>query len=243
MSWTAIRIKVSLNLALKDGFMPYYDYRQVPAHGDSEAEVFLVNEAPGPCEAHYGIPSIGDQGGNIHRALQRANIVWARECESFAWPKKIREKYKRPESKQRAFALRDKALAIRAKFMVCTNAYDRWPRSEAQNFVKPGFNDVISPQNIARLKNEVMECHKVIFICGEFAWLACHGTQIISPATRERSLLSEDELQTINRRLSSNFSAGWYMGHTRRWSLDVAGTSRVLKEVARKVGWAVSSAP
>jgi len=219
--------------------MPYYDDRIVPAHGDSEAKVLLINEAPGPCEAYYQIPSVGDQGGNIYRALQRAEISWVNWVEKFTWPKLILNQYRYPERMQRTFKLRDEALSTRAKFIKCTNAYNRWPRSsrDSYDFVDPGFADVLSSQNISRLRNEITAKHKIILICGDFAWLSCFGDRLTSPASRERTRLSENELRDINEWLLSNFSAGWYMGHTRRWSLDTEGTSRVLRDVARNAEW------
>lgn len=62
--------------------MPYYDPHIAPAHGSAEATVYLLNEAPGSVESYYQIPSIGDQGGNIYRALRRAKIRWAKDYES-----------------------------------------------------------------------------------------------------------------------------------------------------------------
>ena len=222
--------------------MPYYDGRIVPAHGNSEATVFLINEAPGPCEAYYLIPSVGDQGGNLYRALQRAGIVWVQQIENlekFKWPKLIQDQYKHPEEMKQIFELRDQVLAVRAKFIKCTNAFNQWPRSsyEACDTVDPAVADVLSSQNIDRLASEVPEQHKVILVCGAFAWLSCLGYPLSSPAMREHSRLSKDELQIINKRFKSDFSSGWYMGHTRRWSLDTEKTSRVLKEIAQNAGW------
>ncbi len=218
---------------------PYYDPRNVPFHGDSESTVFLVNEAPGPCEAHYGIPAVGQQGGNIYRALRRADIGWASRFEKFSWPIKIRESYKHSCTMRLAFELRDKFLAIRANHMTCTNSYDFWPRSTCTtcNWVDPEEEVVLAPANVARLRGEVPEKHRVILVCGEFAWLACHGTRLLKPETREGSQFSLEELITINGRLFSKFTEGWYMGHTRRWTFGKPGTSEVLRKVALAARW------
>jgi uracil-DNA glycosylase len=219
--------------------MPYYDPRIVPVHGNAEATVLLLNEAPGPVEAYYQTPSIGDQGGNIYRSFRRAKIKWANDFELFSWPKKIPEDYVSPQKMQRAFELRDDFLRLRAKHITCSNAYDRWPRSgpAANDFVDPAPEDVLSDINIMRIRNEITSNHRVILICGEYAWLACFGTTLIKPSTHEGRRLSPEELKFINQRLSSSFTYGWYMGHTRRWSFDRNKISSALHTVADVVKW------
>lgn len=219
--------------------MPYYDKRIVSVHGGAESTVFLVNEAPGPCEAHYRIPSVGQQGGNIYWAFRRAKIGWTCEFEKFSWPRKIRECYKDPSKMSHRFELRDEFLSIRAKYLACSNAYPYWPRSNkiTWDWVDPSQDDVLSEANIKRLKDEILSSHQVILVCGEYAWLACHGSELPQPSTREGTALSRSELKHINSRLSSAFSAGWYMGHTRRWSFDVEKISKTLKSVENVANW------
>jgi len=219
--------------------MPYYDPRVVPAHGSPEATVFLINEAPGPREAHYLIPSVGPQGGNIYRALRKAKIDWATDFPLFSWPNLIRENYKRPGKKLKAFELRDKFLEVRASNIKCSNAYHLWPRSSSQalDVVDPSRDDVLSDSNLYRLRNEIPEKHRVLLICGVFAWLACNGTTLSEPAKREGTPLSSEELQVVNDRLRSSFTNGWYMGHTQRWTLNSSRTSTVLTDVSQAAHW------
>jgi len=219
--------------------MPYYDPRPVPAHGDSESTVFLVNEAPGPCEAHYGIPSVGQQGGNIYRTLRKAKIDWAIGYENFSWPILIQEDYKYPNRKQNTFVLRDAFLALRAKYMTCTNAYHLWPSSSSKSndWVDPATDDVLSQNNIARLRTETPPHHRVILVCGEYAWKACHGSCLLQPSKHEGTALNSKELECINSRLNANFTDGWYMGHTRRWSFNTTRISNVLQSVTLAAKW------
>jgi len=219
--------------------VPYYDPRIVPAHGNPEATVFLINEAPGPREAYYRIPSVGAQGGNIYCALRKAKVKWATDFPMFSWPRLIRECYKSPDKKLEAFELRDKFLAIRATYIKCSNAFHLWPRSSPQvcDFVDPSRDDVLSASNLDRLRKEVPEKHRVLLICGEFAWLACHGTALLEPAKHEGNPLSFEELQVVNCRLRSSFTNGWYMGHTQRWSLNSSRTSTILTNVSQVAQW------
>lgn len=219
--------------------LPHYDETSVPAHGSPGATALLVNEAPGRLEAENRIPSIGPQGGNIYRELRAAGIAWATSFQKFSWPTRSRDRYKSPEKKEQAFALRDQFLAVRANYLTCTNAYDRWPRSlpGADDWVDPESSDVLSPENIDRLRRENLQGHQALLVCGEFAWLACIGKPLEKPSSREGTRLSEEELQIAISRLSGTFTHGWYMGHTRRWSLDRVRTSRVLQEIAAVAGW------
>lgn len=219
--------------------MTFYDPRVVHAHGSAESEVFLVNEAPGPIEAHFGIPCVGRQGANLYWALRKAEIPWALERTVFSWPIKVPECYKFPNKVQRQFELRNEFLQIREKHITCSNAYPRWPRTDeiTCDWQDPAQTDVLSESNVIRLKNEIGRRLKIILVCGEYAWMACHATNLPEPSKREGSSLSSEELACMNQRLSSSFVAGWYMGHTRRWSLNTARTSAILKNVARVAGW------
>lgn len=218
--------------------MPFYVKRIVPAHGDSASTVFLVNEAPGPCEAHYRIPSVSQQGGNIYWALRRAGINWAASFDKFAWPN-IRQCYKYPDKVGRQFQLRDSFLTIRARYLTCSDAYPLWPRSSklTYDWIDPASADVLSATNIARLKSEIPAKHRVILVCGVYAWLACHGTTIALPMDEEGKELSFTELARVNDRLASNLVRGWCMGHTRRWSLNADRTSTVLRAVGAAANW------
>ena len=219
--------------------MPYYDPRMVPAHGESTATVMLVNEAPGPCEVHYQIPSVGAQGGNIYRSFRIAGIGWAKDFEAFSWPRLIREQYKRPDQMEQAFKFRDEFLRVRAAHMTCTNAFPLWPRSasDVRDFVDPDQADVLADENIRRLASEVPREHRVILVCGVFAWLACTGTPLERPASREGTAITGEQLAVINKRLLARFRAGWYMGHTRRWALQKDRVAAVLRTVAKVAEW------
>ncbi|HNT26842.1 MAG TPA: uracil-DNA glycosylase family protein [bacterium] len=218
--------------------MLYYDQRIVPVHGDANATVFLINEAPGPCEAYEGIPLVGTQGGNLYRALRKAGIGWANQFDNFAWPSKTMKDYKSPDKMQNRFELREKFLALRAKYIACSNAFPRWPRpdKDSNDWVAPECKEVLRKSNIARLRKEILPNHRVILVCGAHAWLACFGESLSRPARKERRRFNKEELDKINKRFSSKFSDGWYMGHTRRWSLNADSTPRVLKKVAR-IAW------
>ena len=219
--------------------MPHYHETSVPVHGSESATALLLNEAPGRLEAEYRIPSIGPQGGNIYREFRAAGIPWATSFPNFSWPTLIRDRYRFPEKKEKAFALRDEFLAVRANYLACTNAYDRWPRSatDIDDWVDPALDDVLSPENMARLRGETLEGHRVVLVCGEFAWIACMGSQLEAPASREGTRLTEEELQVARTRLGGSFTHGWYMGHTRRWGFARRRTTRVLQEVAAAAGW------
>lgn len=221
---------------------PYYDPRDVPAHGEASATVLLMNEAPGPLEAESGIPSFGPQGGNIYRALRRAQVQWATSAPSFAWPQK------RPKGQSAQELIRHgfKAdfLRERACHMTCTNAYSHWPKSspEANDFRPPREFDVLSEENLLRIRREVRPNHGVLLVCGTYAYLACTGTTLLQSSKRELSLLDSVELQRVNDRLQSRFQTGWYMGHTRRWSLHAQDTTSALRSVANDVAWVLVDA-
>jgi hypothetical protein len=99
------------------------------------------------------------------------------------------------------------------------------------------MSDVGSPENIMRLAGEVHQQHLLVVLCGVYAYFAATGTTLLEPAQREYTTLSSDEMKTLNTRLKSNLRAGWYMGHTRRWSLSAGKCSEVLREVASVLGW------
>lgn len=223
-------------MRIKTKPMPYYDASMVHSHGTSESRVFLMNEAPGRCEAHYRIPSFGMQGGNIYHSLRKAGISWATQFEKIVWPAKISSS---PTNQQKRFIVRDAFIHTRAQYITCSNAYPQWPRSEesADDFVDPSIQDVLSALNIDRIRLEVRPNHRVLLICGAYAWHLCAGHKLDKPANRERTSLTNEEITGMNRRLNSNFEYGWYMGHTRRWSLKPEDTSRVLKSVATVAGW------
>lgn len=78
---------------------------------------------------------------------------------------------------------------------------------------------------------------KIISWADAYAWLACFGTILVNPASHEGRQLSSEELDVINHRLLSSFTSGWYMGHTRRWSLDAQKISAALNQIAINAGW------
>jgi hypothetical protein len=217
-----------------------YDPRIVPSHGKAGASVFLMNEAPGPFEAESGIPLFGRQGGNIFRALRKAGIGWAMSSPAFVWPEGC-PKQEPSESERRRDILKSDFLRDRAIHLTCTNAYSRWPKSggSATRFLQPKKIDVLSDENLLRIRSEVSPNHSVLLICGRYAYLGCIGTHLLHPSSRERTQLTVAELRVVNDRLQSHFKAGWYMGHTRRWSLNVQETTATLRLVARSVAWAL----
>ena len=218
---------------------PFYDSRHVHAHGHrSGPVVLLMNEAPGPQEAVSGIPSFGLQGANIFHALRNSGIAWASAHTNIAWPQK-------GEAGQSAqHGLKAKFLEDRSANITSTNAYPKWPKPSeySSKFCSPADADVLSAENIQRIKREVAPTHRVILICGASAYLACLGCKLPRPASRERTELSVEELEEVNDRLGSSFEKGWYMGHTRRWSLRSSETWDALQEVARYVGWPLTGA-
>lgn len=222
-----------------------YHEQKVAAHGSREASVFLVNEAPGDCETYYGIPSVASQGGNIYRALREAGVRWAMELNEFSWPTGIQSNYAKPEAKNvvQQFVERDDALSIRASYITCTNAYDRWPTRGKKKFITPEDKRVLDLENMERLRREATPNHRVLLICGKAAWLACHGTELTDQNAIERTQISAKDLQVINGHLRASFECGWYMGYTGRWTLKTnkRGPLRlaheVLRDVAKAAGW------
>lgn len=210
----------------------YYDSRAISAHGGRDAAVFLMNEAPGPDEAEGGLPLFGRQGANLFHTLRKAKVGWALRFEHFSWPISASASGARVELKH-AF------LECRAKYMACTNAYPYWPRSELtdRGFVAPEVDRVLSAGNLARIRGEITDSHRVLLVCGANAYLACRGETLGAPGEREGSPLDHAELKAINQRLKSKFEHGWYLGHTRRWSAKQSVIQTALKHVEGQAGW------
>jgi hypothetical protein len=128
---------------------------------------------------------------------------------------------------------------IRAEGITCTNAFDRLPRPTdgSASFCAPLPSDVCSPQNLARIAAEIHPQHSVALVCGISAYLVVTGNALNHPSKREYTVLTADELNALNTRLNANLRRGWYMGHTRRWSLKPYECSQALQAVASVVGW------
>ena len=209
--------------------MPYYDHREVLAHGTPQSNVLLMNEAPGKNEAVSGIPLYGMQGANLYHSLYKTNIEWAIQHGDFIW-------------KQAVDTLQKTAfLQIRETKITCTNSFNKWPKpnAESEKSIAPGSNDVLNELNIIRIRNEISANHTIILLCGKFSYLACTGTEITNPEQRECEQLSPEEIAIINNRLNSNIQSGWYMGHTRRWSLHQDRITRTLRSIAGAANWPI----
>jgi hypothetical protein len=214
-----------------------YDSRFVPAHDIAfHGQVLLMNEAPGPDEAASGVPLYGQQGANLFHALRAAGIVWAADYGKFTWPKNDRILYDVRQRQKRSF------LATRANYITCTNAFPYWPQpnNNINNFCPPLKEDVCGIGNIERIKREILASHSMLLICGCYAYIACTGEELCNPAKREYTELTQDEIKNTNTRLNSNFKKGWYMGHTRRWSINRHKSSLLLRELARTLNWPLS---
>lgn len=214
-----------------------YSDRRVPSHGSVSARVLLVNEAPGPDEDKALVPSFGQQGASVYHALRRAGVHWALAFPTFRWPKsaplRLAPSLASRVNMKRAF------LEERARHITCTNAFDRLPRPTdgSAPFCAPLPSDVCSPENLARLAAEIHTQHSVALVCGISAYLVVTGNALNDPSKREYTVLTANELSAVNTRLKSNLRVGWYMGHTRRWSLKPHVCSQVLQAVASVVGW------
>lgn len=214
-----------------------YDTRFVPADSnDSQATVLLMNEAPGPDEAASGVPLFGQQGANLFHALRKAGIAWAVDCSPFVWPNNGADQKDGRHRRKREF------LVTRAKFITCTNAYPYLPRpnDNSKNFCAPLKSDVLSDININRIREEILPTHSAILICGRFAYIASIGEELHHPGQREFSKLTSNEIQIVNTRYNSQFKIGWYMGHTRRWSINQSEANNVLQCLARFSKWPLS---
>lgn len=216
---------------------PVYSDRVVPAHGEPGAPVMLVNEAPGPDEDRDGIPCVGRQGGVIYREARESGWAWAREAPAISWP--ILADARGDADYAARLEAKARFLALRARHVCVTNAWDRWPRPAGggKAFCEPARVDVLSEANLARLRGEATPARRVLLVCGRLAWLACTGADIERPAARENERLAPGELAAINARLGARFTHAWYMGHTRRWSAHLDATRAVLREAGAAVGW------
>jgi len=214
-----------------------YDSRFVPAHDKtSQGQVLLMNEAPGPDEAVSGIPLYGQQGANLFHALRVAGIAWAVNHPKFTWPKNDSVLHDARQRQKKSF------LCTRAKYITCTNAYPCWPKPKdnADSFCPPLKEDVCAQENIERIRREILPTHLVLLICGNYAYNACTGEELSHPAQREFTKLTEEEIGITNTRLNSNFKKGWYMGHTRRWSMNRKKTNCSLRTLAVFLNWPLS---
>jgi len=214
-----------------------YDPHFVPAHDKNiHGQVLLMNEAPGPDEAASGIPLYGQQGANLFHALRSASITWAVNHDKFTWPKNDSILHDGRQRQKKSF------LATRSKYITCTNSYPYWPKpsNDADNFCPPCKDDVCGKANIERIKKEITPSHSVLLVCGGYAYLACTGGDLSYPADREFKELTEEEIEIANTRLNSHFKKGWYMGHTRRWSLNKQKSSNSLRELAKYLDWPLS---
>jgi hypothetical protein len=220
-----------------------YDNRDVPIHGVNGARILLVNEAPGPQEAEYRKPLIGSQGGNLYRTLRAAGVPWASEFnagQKFDWPTKAQTRYKNLASTKSSFGLREQFLHLRQHHIACTNSFPRWPKLsiDSNGFVAPQASDVLSAENLQRLKREcALSDFHVLLLCGQYSYLAFLGRPIQNASKLERTQLPHMDLDAINKRLRSRFKCAFYMGHTRRWSLSQQATCRTMKEISGLVGW------
>ena len=238
-----------------------YDSRLVPAHDKNKrsASVLLMNEAPGPSEAKSSIPSFGRQGGNIFHALRRAGIEWAVNHPNFCWPANGTAEQSLRHSQKADF------LKTRGDHITCTNSFPCWPKPTPTSckfcpdkkcvtfcnacgpkptptsckFCPPRDADVLCEQNLARIRLEIHSNHRVILICGKFAYLACVGRSLSNPSDREGTQLDQGEMDELNQRLAYRFEKAWYMGHTRRWSFRWNETISTLRCVSQFVGWSL----
>lgn len=211
-----------------------YNEPKVACHGDAIGPtVMLVNEAPGPSEAASGIPLYGQQGANVFHHLRAAGIEWACDFKKFVWPRDAGAVLSEKRRLKAAF------LVARAKHVSCTNAYSLWPQpcDESRSFCAPLDADVTSDENLDRLRSEIAPTHRAILVCGRSAYLACVGAVLKSQSDREMTELTNRELELLNTRLHANFEKGWFMGHTRRWSLHRQEAAATLRDVAAHVGW------
>lgn len=214
-----------------------YDSRFVPAHDKNiQGQVLLINEAPGPDEAVSGIPLYGQQGANLFHALRDAGIAWAVNHERFTWPKNNSVRQDVRQKQKKSF------LATRAEYITCTNAYPYWPKpnDNNNNFCPPRKEDVCGEENIERIRKEILPSHSVLLICGGYAYIACTGAELCHPQKREFTELTEEEINKTNTRLNSRFKKGWYMGHTRRWSMNKQKSSCTLRALAKSLDWPFS---
>jgi hypothetical protein len=202
--------------------MLIYDDRTVSAHGsNTSAQVYLMNEAPGPREAVSGFPLFGDQGGNLYRALWRADVSWAKSFNQgsyFSWPKYNDDHYKNGASNQKAILRRD-FLELRFAHITCSNSYDRWPKSPGttDDWIAPSTIDLCSEGNLRRISSEIGPMHSVLLICGNCAWRAIFHKELKGANQKIGQQLNTDELSKANSKLGASFREAFYMGHTSKW--------------------------
>jgi len=198
--------------------MTFYDLRAVYAHGDTSAKVYLMNEAPGPREAVSGVPLFGDQGGNLFRALRRVNVTWAKDFNqgmAFSWPKYDADHYKNNAGRKKV-SLRRAFLEVRGRYITCSNAFDRWPKTSrgADDWVAPSDIELRSTGNELRLRGEISSVHTVLLICGSCSWQAIFHQSLQHANARIGYKLNACELSIANTNLSASFREAFYMGHT-----------------------------
>lgn len=201
--------------------MPFYDNRTVPAHGNESAPVYLLNEAPGPKEAVSGFPLFGDQGGNLYRALWRADVSWAKSYNQgnhFSWPKYDDDHYKKSAGKKNVL-LRRGFLELRCAHITCSNSYDRWPKSSkaADDWIAPSDRELFSTDNLRRISGEIGPMHSVLLICGSCAWKAIFHQELKRANEKIGHKLNASELSIANSKLGARFREAFYMGHTSKW--------------------------
>ncbi|WFD08665.1 uracil-DNA glycosylase family protein [Tepidibacter hydrothermalis] len=224
-----------------------YDSRIVDIHYDTMVNsipILLMNEAPGPREAESGIPLFGHQGSNLYRTLLNFNINWVANFnnnQSFTWPIKLRDEYKKLTLKNETnLILKDDFLNLRKKYIACTNSYPRWPKSspDSTDFVDPNKRDVISNDNLERIRNEIQLVQpRILLICGEFAYLACTGNVLQNPAQLEFQEIIENDKDQIELRLQYKFELIIYMGHTRRWNFNRTKLLSTFNEIKNHLDW------
>lgn len=210
-----------------------YQGDPIKAHGSEAATVYLMNEAPGPCEMKHGVPCYGLQGANLFHALRLAEIPWAVQHAKFSWPQNDSAKGHERQERKRAF------LMERARRITCSNAYCLLPvpANGSKSFCPPDRADVLSDDNLLRVRREVHANHRILLICGESAYLACTGRSRLLSVV-ERTEICPDTLAAVNDRLGGrSFSHGWYMGHTRRWLMNGENLRLTLARIGREAGW------
>ena len=170
---------------------------------------------------------------------RKARVKWACDFEvppNFRWPNKRESKYVDAHRAAENFAVRNAFLAHRARYLRCGNAFPHWPKPEASScrFTTPSSQDVLGLENLKRIRSE-LGSHKILLICGEYAFMACSGIEQRHLSYLEGTELDPSQLDAINRRLNSTFARCWYMGHTRRWTLKTR--SAILADISNAGSW------
>ena len=222
-----------------------YDSKVVKVHHFGKTPVLLINEAPGQEEAYSGIPLYGAQGGNVIRLLIKANINWAKNWSlnhpDFSWPIKQGNHYSKLTNQiKRNLADKQDFLDLRRKYIACSNSFPQWPKLslEGNNFIEPSSSDIISCENLYRLRKEVKSTEPIILlVCGNSAYLACAGVSISSPSKIAGTQLLGQIKNVINERIRHDFKEIWYLGHTRRWSLNQSLIINCLASLKTTLGW------